>query len=137
MQLASHPLTAVPPCWLGFDNRQLWSTPFCSSIFSSLPLFLRRQLLSLVMAPPPGPYSGTSTLALVRSQLPFLVSFFLFSRGTHTIHSQVARASAFSFGLVYGTIKLKYLKVLYITNPSFFIYSYDLWLPFLTCNLTI
>ncbi|KAG5013743.1 hypothetical protein AAZX31_09G203100 [Glycine max] len=38
------------------------------------------------MAPPPGPYSGTSTLALV------------------------ARASAFSFGLVYGTIKLKYLK---------------------------
>ncbi|KAH1234635.1 hypothetical protein GmHk_09G026787 [Glycine max] len=63
------------------------------------------------MAPPPGPYSGTSTLALVRSQLPFLVSFFLFSRGTHTIHSQVARASAFSFGLVYGTIKLKYLKL--------------------------
>ncbi|ESW03735.1 hypothetical protein PHAVU_011G038100 [Phaseolus vulgaris] len=38
------------------------------------------------MAPPPGPYSGASTLALV------------------------ARASAFSFGLVYGSIKLKYLK---------------------------
>ncbi|TQD82524.1 hypothetical protein C1H46_031905 [Malus baccata] len=38
------------------------------------------------MAPPPGPYSGTSTLALV------------------------ARASAFSFGLVYGSIKLKYLQ---------------------------
>ncbi|XP_044507630.1 uncharacterized protein LOC123227067 [Mangifera indica] len=38
------------------------------------------------MAPPPGPYSGTSTLALV------------------------ARVSAFSFGLVYGNIKLKYLK---------------------------
>ncbi|XP_028768031.1 uncharacterized protein LOC114725666 [Neltuma alba] len=38
------------------------------------------------MAPPPGPYSGTSTLALV------------------------ARASAFSFGLVYGSIKLKILK---------------------------
>ncbi|KAG4165582.1 hypothetical protein ERO13_A13G086700v2 [Gossypium hirsutum] len=38
------------------------------------------------MAPPPGPYSGTSTLALV------------------------ARASALSFGLVYGSIKLKYLK---------------------------
>ncbi|PPR84252.1 hypothetical protein GOBAR_AA36463 [Gossypium barbadense] len=38
------------------------------------------------MAPPPGPYSGTSTLALV------------------------ARASAFSFGLVYGNFKLKYLK---------------------------
>ncbi|KAB2088053.1 hypothetical protein ERO13_A04G123300v2 [Gossypium hirsutum] len=39
------------------------------------------------MAPPPGPYSGTSTLALV------------------------ARASAFSFGLVYGNFKLKYLKM--------------------------
>ncbi|KAF1897180.1 hypothetical protein Lal_00034883 [Lupinus albus] len=38
------------------------------------------------MAPPPGPYSGTSTLALV------------------------ARASAFSLGLVYGTLKLKILK---------------------------
>nr|XP_027188939.1 uncharacterized protein LOC101491016 isoform X2 [Cicer arietinum] len=38
------------------------------------------------MAPPPGPYSGTSTLALV------------------------ARASVFSFGIVYGSIKLKYLK---------------------------
>nr|GLL28428.1 uncharacterized protein LOC21395468 [Ipomoea trifida]GMD02554.1 ATP synthase E chain [Ipomoea batatas]GMD11027.1 ATP synthase E chain [Ipomoea batatas] len=38
------------------------------------------------MAPPPGPYSGTSTLALV------------------------ARASAFTFGLVYGNIKLKYLR---------------------------
>ncbi|KAL6215910.1 hypothetical protein ACLB2K_015336 [Fragaria x ananassa] len=38
------------------------------------------------MAPPPGPYSGTSTLALV------------------------ARASAFSLGLVYGSIKLKVLK---------------------------
>ncbi|KAF9676100.1 hypothetical protein SADUNF_Sadunf09G0103200 [Salix dunnii] len=39
------------------------------------------------MAPPPGPYSGTSTLALV------------------------ARVSAFSFGLVYGSVKLKYLQV--------------------------
>ncbi|XP_021692694.1 uncharacterized protein LOC110673801 [Hevea brasiliensis] len=39
------------------------------------------------MAPPPGPYSGTSTLALV------------------------ARASAFSFGLVYGSVKLKILKM--------------------------
>ncbi|KAJ6346120.1 hypothetical protein OIU78_008698 [Salix suchowensis] len=38
------------------------------------------------MAPPPGPYSGTSTLALV------------------------ARVSAFSFGLVYGSVKLKYLQ---------------------------
>nr|XP_025886927.1 protein Aucsia-2 isoform X1 [Solanum lycopersicum] len=39
------------------------------------------------MAPLPGPYSGTSTLALV------------------------ARTSAFTFGLVYGSMKLKYLKV--------------------------
>ncbi|EEF52693.1 uncharacterized protein LOC8274633 [Ricinus communis] len=39
------------------------------------------------MAPPPGLYSGTSTLALV------------------------ARASAFSFGLVYGNMKLKILKM--------------------------
>ncbi|KAH0990566.1 hypothetical protein GBA52_002049 [Prunus armeniaca] len=38
------------------------------------------------MAPPPGPYSGTSTLALV------------------------ARASAFTFGLVYGSVKLRVLK---------------------------
>ncbi|XP_034895924.1 uncharacterized protein [Populus alba] len=38
------------------------------------------------MAPPPGPYSGTSTLALV------------------------ARVSAFSLGLVYGSVKLKYLQ---------------------------
>ncbi|OIW05659.1 hypothetical protein TanjilG_23445 [Lupinus angustifolius] len=38
------------------------------------------------MAPLPGPYSGTSTLALV------------------------ARVSAFSFGLVYGSLKLKVLK---------------------------
>ncbi|KAJ6920827.1 hypothetical protein NC651_014413 [Populus alba x Populus x berolinensis] len=39
------------------------------------------------MTPPPGPYSGASSLALV------------------------ARASAFSFGLVYGSVKLKILKV--------------------------
>ncbi|ESR48384.1 hypothetical protein CICLE_v10003088mg [Citrus x clementina] len=39
------------------------------------------------MAPPPGPYSGTSTLALV------------------------ARASAFTFGVVYGNMKLKILKM--------------------------
>ncbi|GJZ97024.1 hypothetical protein Tco_0669358 [Tanacetum coccineum] len=40
------------------------------------------------MTPPiPGPYSGTSTLALV------------------------ARVSAFSAGLVYGSLKLKYLKL--------------------------
>ncbi|CAI9104657.1 OLC1v1003380C1 [Oldenlandia corymbosa var. corymbosa] len=38
------------------------------------------------MAPPPGPYSGTSTLALV------------------------ARVSAFTVGAVYGSIKLKYLR---------------------------
>ncbi|KAL0412419.1 UNVERIFIED_CONTAM: hypothetical protein Sradi_1443600 [Sesamum radiatum] len=38
------------------------------------------------MAPPPGPYSGKSTLALV------------------------ARVSAFTFGLAYGSVKLKILK---------------------------
>ncbi|KDP27626.1 hypothetical protein JCGZ_19631 [Jatropha curcas] len=38
------------------------------------------------MTPPPGPYSGLSTLALV------------------------ARVSAFSAGLVYGNLKLKYLR---------------------------
>ncbi|KAK4783588.1 hypothetical protein SAY86_007962 [Trapa natans] len=42
------------------------------------------------MAPPPGPYSGTSTLALV------------------------ARVSAFSFGLVYGNTKLKFLKGVFV-----------------------
>ncbi|KAK9129571.1 hypothetical protein Sjap_010058 [Stephania japonica] len=38
------------------------------------------------MASPPGPYSGTSTLALV------------------------VRASALTFGVVYGSLKFKYLK---------------------------
>ncbi|CAA3011352.1 ATPase, F0 complex, subunit E, mitochondrial [Olea europaea subsp. europaea] len=38
------------------------------------------------MAPPPGPYSGTRTLALV------------------------ARVSAFSLGLIYGNMKLKILR---------------------------
>ncbi|KAH0722806.1 hypothetical protein KY290_005458 [Solanum tuberosum] len=40
------------------------------------------------MAPLPAPYSGTSTLALV------------------------ARASAFTFGLAYGSVKLKYLRTI-------------------------
>ncbi|GMH23604.1 hypothetical protein Nepgr_025447 [Nepenthes gracilis] len=39
------------------------------------------------MAPPPGPYSGVSQLALV------------------------ARFSAFAVGLFYGNMKLKYLKM--------------------------
>ncbi|KAH6756134.1 ATP synthase E chain [Perilla frutescens var. hirtella] len=39
------------------------------------------------MAPPPGPYSGKSTFALV------------------------ARVSAFTVGLAYGSVKLKYLKM--------------------------
>ncbi|CAG7881927.1 unnamed protein product [Brassica rapa] len=39
------------------------------------------------MTPPPGLYSGTSTLALV------------------------ARASAFGLGLIYGNVKLKALKI--------------------------
>ncbi|WCJ35129.1 hypothetical protein M5689_016396 [Euphorbia peplus] len=41
----------------------------------------------MAAVPPPGPYGGTSTLALV------------------------ARASAFSFGILYGTINLKFLKM--------------------------
>ncbi|KAJ6953533.1 hypothetical protein NC652_005295 [Populus alba x Populus x berolinensis] len=47
------------------------------------------------MTPPPGPYSGASTLALV------------------------ARASAFSFGLVYGSVKLKILKPFVVTFCRF------------------
>uniref|UniRef100_A0A7N0VJQ0 ATP synthase subunit e, mitochondrial n=1 Tax=Kalanchoe fedtschenkoi TaxID=63787 RepID=A0A7N0VJQ0_KALFE len=43
---------------------------------------------SIKMTPPPGPYSGKNALALV------------------------ARASAVAFGLIYGNMKLKYLKVL-------------------------
>ncbi|KAK3421035.1 hypothetical protein EUGRSUZ_G01742 [Eucalyptus grandis] len=72
-----------------------------SSVASPLSLSLNSCLLRLIsrgrsftftehaafpMAPPPGPYSGTSTLALV------------------------ARVSAFSFGVVYGSVKLKFLK---------------------------
>ncbi|KAL3603361.1 hypothetical protein D5086_004220 [Populus alba] len=51
------------------------------------------------MTPPPGPYSGASTLALV------------------------ARASAFSFGLVYGSVKLKILKLIYFDRLLFTTYS--------------
>ncbi|KAF8012562.1 hypothetical protein BT93_I0660 [Corymbia citriodora subsp. variegata] len=49
-------------------------------------LYVHRSNGAFPMAPPPGPYSGTSTLALV------------------------ARVSAFSFGVVYGSVKLKFLK---------------------------
>ncbi|KAI3736310.1 hypothetical protein L6452_15849 [Arctium lappa] len=49
-------------------------------------IFSIRRSTHSPMAPPPGPYSGTSTLALV------------------------ARVSAFSVGLVYGSMKLKYLQ---------------------------
>ncbi|XP_051146814.1 uncharacterized protein LOC127262252 isoform X1 [Andrographis paniculata] len=52
-----------------------------------LAIYFHKCLQLASMAPPPGPYSGTSTLALV------------------------ARVSAFSFGVVYGSIKLKILKV--------------------------
>ncbi|XP_059461186.1 uncharacterized protein LOC132190266 [Corylus avellana] len=48
------------------------------------------------MAPPPGPYSGTSTLALV------------------------ARASAFTLGVVYGSVKLKILKVISPSNAVYY-----------------
>ena len=93
---------------------------------------LSKQNNHLMAPPPPGPYSGTSTLALVRSleqpltfnsilfyimcSLPFYcntpISMDQFSVTLKIrYHWQVARASAFSFGLVYGSIKLKYLKV--------------------------
>lgn len=75
------------------------------------------------MAPLPGPYSGKSTLALVISDSFFDLS--LNSRHTCINCSvciywefiwirtvQVARVSAFSVGLVYGSIKLKVLQVL-------------------------
>ncbi|KAG9135036.1 hypothetical protein Leryth_011539 [Lithospermum erythrorhizon] len=51
------------------------------------------------MAIPPGPYSGTSTLALV------------------------ARASAFTFGAAYGTIKLKFLRVMFFL-ATFYLFIY-------------
>ncbi|KAG6761609.1 hypothetical protein POTOM_034837 [Populus tomentosa] len=57
------------------------------------------------MAPPPGPYSGTSTLALV------------------------ARVSAFSLGLVYGSVKLKYLQFLILA--LMIRYSFIAWLAVL------
>ncbi|PKA47708.1 F-type H+-transporting ATPase subunit e [Apostasia shenzhenica] len=62
------------------------SSRFLSSLFKS-----RLQVPSLLLLPSPmavpGPYSGVSTLAFV------------------------ARASAFTFGLVYGSVKLSYLQV--------------------------
>ncbi|KAL1810999.1 hypothetical protein ACET3Z_021064 [Daucus carota] len=64
--------------------------PSCLKPLVEIDKFRSKQLgvrdIKSSMAPPPGPYSGTSTLALV------------------------ARVSAFSFGLVYGSIKLKYLQ---------------------------
>ncbi|WZY96594.1 hypothetical protein YC2023_063516 [Brassica napus] len=54
------------------------------------------------MTPPPGLYSGTSTLALNLGG--FLVCH-LFRM------DQVARASAFGLGLIYGNVKLKALKI--------------------------
>ncbi|KAF9663803.1 hypothetical protein SADUNF_Sadunf17G0089900 [Salix dunnii] len=48
-----------------------------------IPINLQLQALTSLMAPPPGPDFGTSTLALV------------------------ARVSAFSLGLVYGSVKLR------------------------------
>ncbi|KAL8543183.1 hypothetical protein ACS0TY_003910 [Phlomoides rotata] len=51
------------------------------------------------MAPPPGPFSGNSTLALV------------------------ARASFFSVGVVYGSLKLKILKL----EVPFFIYFLNMY----------
>ncbi|KAF1898922.1 hypothetical protein Lal_00019043 [Lupinus albus] len=62
------------------------------------------------MAPPAGPYSGTTTLALVRFPLFLLSLCFTVLHSFFSFILKVARASAFSFGLVYGTLKLKILK---------------------------
>lgn len=72
-----------------------------------------RVFFSPTMAIPPGLYSGTSSLALVyhlslslspiRLLWVWLINLSLFD--------QVARASAFSVGLLYGSMKLKVLKV--------------------------
>uniref|UniRef100_A0A0D3B9B4 ATP synthase subunit e, mitochondrial n=1 Tax=Brassica oleracea var. oleracea TaxID=109376 RepID=A0A0D3B9B4_BRAOL len=75
------------------------------------------------MTPPPGLYSGTSTLALVT--IPFSLSLsrsvsltlvfelysFEFRHLSFIIDHQVARASAFGLGLIYGNVKLKALKI--------------------------
>jgi len=82
IERTSHPLFSVLPR-LGFHNRN------CEALFSSssafgVVTFHRSFLLSSttpaptslnLMAPPPGPYSGASTLALVCRQLPFSLLF--------------------------------------------------------------
>lgn len=106
-----NPFTQVEESWA-----------FSCDFFLSF-LFFRNHWSRAFMAPP-GPYSGTSTLALVTSLLLFFNIFpfhflFLFQIFFHLPHFisisslrlQVARASAFTFGLVYGSIKLSYLKV--------------------------
>ncbi|MCD9642912.1 hypothetical protein HAX54_029961 [Datura stramonium] len=74
-------LAITKPVLAGFANSRAYKGNLEASF--SDPNFLD---LQSTMAPLPAPYSGTSTLALV------------------------ARASAFTFGLAYGSIKLKYLK---------------------------
>ncbi|KAK8946053.1 hypothetical protein KSP40_PGU013360 [Platanthera guangdongensis] len=61
----------------------------------------------------PGPYSGVSTLAFVSLSLTPLGSIItdrIFSYPISLLE-QVARASALTFGVVYGSLKLSYLKV--------------------------
>ncbi|CAD5197056.1 unnamed protein product [Musa acuminata subsp. malaccensis] len=60
----------------------------------------------------PGPYSGVSTLAFVGfffRVLLFFLSLLLFSLIV-SLNWSVARASAVTFGLVYGSVKLSYLQ---------------------------
>lgn len=64
----SHRLSST----LGFDIGDLYESRSHHS-FPSILLPLS-SLSTSTMAPPPGPYSGTSTLALVRSLFPFYLS---------------------------------------------------------------
>ncbi|KAL8457773.1 hypothetical protein ACS0TY_035592 [Phlomoides rotata] len=77
--------TRMPPyATASFQTKALVKVEADDSIVS----IRRRSRQKLrTMAPPPGPYSGKSSLAMV------------------------ARASLFTFRIVYGIVKLKYLKM--------------------------
>lgn len=81
------------------------------------PLSLVRGVVCASPMAAPGPYSGVSTLAFVRNLLLLLLNGFSPSLVFYPHWSaaiwrwQVARASAFTVGLVYGSFKLSYLKV--------------------------
>lgn len=81
----------------------------------------------LPMTLPPGLYSGTSSLALVNSLSTRYCSAPIHKRVCVTLSifdDQVARASAFGMGLVYGNMKLKVLKVKLIETFEDFVISF-------------